>query len=153
MPPKSHDLGASWEDVASGVRLPVWHCAFEGCGWHSDSNDVLVNHLDVHSRLFTECRGSGCFANVYSNMDLYEEAIACIERDQFPLVGPSVDRRCIEMLTREYNDDQIHQLICFVCGQSKTRTPGKHSEIERQNAGWLVERGPETLEANLGWKT
>ena len=84
-------------------------------------------------------------------MDLYEEAIATKEREHFPLVGPSVDRRSIQLLTQSYNDAEIMNLVCFVCGQSKTKTPGQHSEIERQTAGWLAKRGRETLEANLGW--
>ena len=49
-------------------------------------------------------------------MDLYEEAIAIKERSQFPLVGPSVDRRTIELLLQSYNDDSVRSLVCFVCG-------------------------------------
>ena len=152
MPPHPTDFDTPWEDVTSGVRLPVWHCAFLHCGWWGASEDSMKRHLDAHKQLFSECRDTGCCPKVYSNMDLYEEAIASIEREQFPLVGPSVDRRSIELLTETYNDSEVYQLICFCCGQSKTRTPGKHSEIERTKAGWLANLGLETLDANLGWE-
>eukprot|EP00973_Karenia_brevis_P026437 3647247-Karenia_brevis.AAC.1 len=34
----------------------------------------------------------------------HSEAIACLEREQFPLVGPSIDRRTVELVTQVYND-------------------------------------------------
>ena len=45
-----------------------------------------------------------------------EEAIAIIEREQIPLVGPSVDRRTFGLLIQQYNDQSVRSLVCFVCG-------------------------------------
>ena len=44
-------------DVASGVRLPLLHCAFHGCTWTEDltskHEDPLLNHWGLEWRLFT----------------------------------------------------------------------------------------------------
>ena len=107
MPAKPMEPKEPWEDVHSGLHLPVWHCAFQGCSWWGPSVKDLTEHLTArHGALFASCRESTCCAGFYTDMDLYEEAIASKERVQFPLVGPSVDRRSIELLTETYNDVQ-----------------------------------------------
>ena len=108
LPPKPEDSNAPWEDVFSAVRLPLWHCAFEGCSWWGDGEEELRQHLSMnHFEAFTHCRALTPHARRYRDSDLYEEAIAIKEREQFPLVGPSVDRRTIELLLRSYNDDRV----------------------------------------------
>ena len=62
-------------------------------------------------------------------MDNYQEAIACLEREQVPTVGPSVDRRALGLLTKQYNNENIRSLVCLVCGQTHPATPGKNSAI------------------------
>ena len=74
----------------------------------------------------------------YDVMDYYQEAIAYTERRNIPMVGPSVDRRTLALLVKDYNDHSIRNLVCFVCAQSKTTVPGAHSPIEYKKAGWLT---------------
>eukprot|EP00973_Karenia_brevis_P042921 5941438-Karenia_brevis.AAC.1 len=81
LPPDPSKLQSSWTDVASAVRLPAWHCAFKGCSWSGRSGDELETHLQEHQASFTQCRESAQCAGLYSNVDLYEEAIACLERE------------------------------------------------------------------------
>ena len=152
LPADPKDLHAPWTDVNSGVRLPKWHCAFRGCRWFSTSDDELAEHLLEHRERFAQCREATQCAEIYNDVDLYEQTIALLEQEQWPLVGPSTDRRSIELLTQDYNDETIKNLICFICGQSKTQTPGNHSQIERKGSGWLAGLGCATLEANLGYR-
>ena len=120
LPPKPDDSSAPWEDIFSAARLPLWHCAFMGCSWWGDGEEELHQHLGAsHQDDFARCRALTPHARRYGDADLYEEAIAIREREQFPVVGPSVDRRTIELLLRSYNDDKVRSLVCFVCGQIK----------------------------------
>ena len=153
LPPKPDDSSAPWEDVFSAVRLPLWHCAFQGCRWCGDGMEELRQHLGAsHCEDFARCRALTPHARRYEDVDLYEEAIAIKEREQFPLVGPSVDRRTIELLLTSYNDHSVRSLVCFVCGQTKTQTQGNNADIGPQSAGWLASLPIETLEANIGWE-
>jgi len=152
LPPKPDDATAPWEDVFSAARLPLWHCAFLGCTWWGDGQDELLQHLHAsHQDDFARCRALTPHTRRLTDADLYEEGIAMREREQIPAVGPSVDRRTIELVLQNYNDDAVRSLVCFACGQIKTQTPGKHADIERKSEGWLASRGSKTLEANLGW--
>ena len=47
--------------------------------------------------------------------DVYNEAIAVREREAFPAVGCSVDRRAFEYTLEVFNDERIRSLICCVC--------------------------------------
>ena len=71
---------------------------------------------------------------------------------QVPLVGPSVDRRTLNLLTKDYNDADVRALVCFACGQKHVATPGPNSAIEYQTTRWFAERGEDTLRMNIGWK-
>jgi hypothetical protein len=84
-------------------------------------------------------------------MDHYQQAISTLEREGIPLIGPSVDRRALNLLTQTYNDENVRALACFVCGQKHVATPGANSAIEYQGARWLESLGIDTLEANVGW--
>jgi len=152
LPPKPDDPTAPWEDVFSAVRLPLWHCAFLGCTWWGDGQDELLQHLRAsHQDDFARCRALTPHTRRLTDADLYEEGIAMREREGIPSVGPSVDRRTIELVLQNYNDDSVRSLVCFACGQIKTETPGKNADIERRSEGWLASLGSKTLEANLGW--
>ena len=154
LPPDPKDLNAPWTDVNSAMRLPLLTCSFRGCAWWGERREELERHLkanDRHREDFLKCRSVSPFTRIYADIDLYEEAIAILEREQFPLIGPSVDRRALETLTRDYKDDSVRSLICFVCGQIHTQMPGPNSEIEYQDKKWFGKLGQETLEVNLGW--
>jgi len=154
LPPDTQDSKRSWLHVQSGCNLPLWHCAFQGCMWHGSCASDLEAHLKcAHAENFATSRATAPRqTSIYGNMDLYEEAIAIRERDQIPLVGPSVDRRSIGLLTKDYNNKSVRSLICFVCGQIKPQTPGPNSLIALCGEAWFASLGKDTLEVNLGWK-
>jgi len=153
LPANPVNLNEPWLQVESGCMLPLWHCAFAGCGWHGAGAQELSSHLDIsHAEQFATCRAKAVdAADIFSNLDLYEEAIAITERKQIPMVGPSIDRRSIGLVTKHYNDDAVCSLVCFVCGQIKPQTLGVNSLIARRSSGWFTCMGQKTLEANLGW--
>jgi len=153
LPANPVNLNEPWLQVGSGCMLPLWHCAFAGCSWHGAGAQELSLHLDnTHAEQFSACRAEAAeTAGIFSNMDLYEEAIGIAERDQIPTVGPSIDRRSIALATQRYNDDAVCSLVCFVCGQIKAQTFGANSSMTRQSGGWFANLGEEALQANLGW--
>ena len=61
--------------------------------------------------------------------DVYNEAIAVQEREAFPAVGCSVDRRAFEYTLQVFNDDTIRCLICSVCARIRLDTGGLRSQI------------------------
>ena len=104
MPPEPGDSNSSCMDVESGAHLPLWHCAFKGCAWWGADEKELHQHLASdarHQEHLAACRKTSEFTQVFSDVDLYEQAIKLLEQEQVPLVGPSVDRRgsCSEITT------------------------------------------------------
>ena len=47
----------------------------------------------------------------------YMQAVCEREREHVPLIGPSVDRRTLALLTRVANSENICSLVCFACAQ------------------------------------
>ena len=52
------------------------------------------------------------------------EAIAIAERENFPLVGMSTNRRVLNTLCKRYCDAEIKAGVCFVCSQIRTTMSG-----------------------------
>ena len=126
LPPLPGDATVSWQDTGAGVRLPMYCCAFRGCAWSGETKNELVRHL-------SEAGHAGkiaCVCGPGPAIDFYQEAIASLEREQVPKVGPSVDRRSLGLLVQDYNSRNIRSLVCFVCAQTHSATPGHHSAIE-----------------------
>ena len=63
------------------------------CVWWGGSEADLAEHLGgpAHQDTFKACRETAECTRMYSNVDLYEEAITILEQEQVPIVGPSVD--------------------------------------------------------------
>ena len=142
------------EDVQSGCRLPLVSCAFKGCDWclhgsetqkrTSDSEHSSVIQLRQH--VWEAHNDDICDAlrehvaeldpaAIY--WDVYKEALATCERQGFPAVGLSVDRRAFEYATQVYQDDRIRSLICFACARICLDTGGVRSQIEYKLGGWV----------------
>ena len=125
-------------------------CAFANCTWHGDTEAALWDHLrDSHAGSF----GDACGDEAKLWPHYYLGATASIERNRIPGVGLSNDRRVLNVLTRHYNDESVCNLICTVCGQSKTMTPSKNSHINWHGGGWFASlpKASQTLDANCGW--
>ena len=120
-----------FSDVDSGVRLPTWHCAFQGCSSCSANTVTQQNHeRGVWSHIWRtkqhyedltrvlqkyKLSDSGVSQQMIS-FTLYSAALAEKERLCVPLVGASIDRRSLLHVGEVLNDDAIHVLICFICG-------------------------------------
>jgi len=104
--------GAPSCDVTSGVLLPKQHCAFMGCQWHGQTPAELRAHLnDRHlSELASPVPGRPI-------VDVYNEAIAQIECEKVPSVGPSIDRRCYGEYTRRVAGDRVCAMMCITCAR------------------------------------
>ncbi len=122
LPPHPLDATQPWTDVDSGIELPTWHCAFSGCAEICDSERDLAKHLCLrHSATFQSLcppqRPTDRCNFLRWYLAWYTYAIRTMERRNIPAHGVSVDRRTMNLITQEFNDDRIRSLICFCCGQ------------------------------------
>lgn len=150
LPADPNDASRSWKDLKTGIALPLVSCSFAGCSWHGETDAALRAHLlSDHAAQFRPA----CGEDDALWFDMYLGAIASIERKQVPAVGLSKDRQMMNKLTRCYNDETICSLVCTVCGQIKTKTPGENSHIDWQGPAWFAElpKASKTLDANCGW--
>ena len=150
LPADPSDTSRSWEDLKTGIALPEVSCSFTGCSWHGEADAALRAHLlSDHAG---QCRRT-CGEDDAFWFDMYLGAITSIERKQVPAVGLSKDRQMMNKLTRCYNDETICSLVCTVCGQIKTMTPGENSHINWHGPAWFAElpKASKTLGANCGW--
>ena len=150
LPADPKDPSKSWVDLKSGIALPVVSCSFKGCSWHGETDAELKAHLvsDHHASLRRTCGD-----DEEHWFDMYLKAIASIERSHVPAVGLAKDRQVLRKLAARYNNDEICSLVCAVCGQIHTKTPGENSHIGWQVAIWFGElpKASKTLDANCGW--
>ena len=51
----------------------------------------------------------------------YLAAVSLKEQEHIPLVGLSLDRRMLQMLTKVCNSDTVMALSCFACAQTWSR--------------------------------
>ena len=89
--------------------------------WHVGATDDKAKHIHV---IRATCGEHFQYA---SPLDFVYFAIACVEREKFPLIGPAVTRRALRTLTTVYNDDKkdgIKTVVCFVCGQKEVTIKG-----------------------------
>ena len=133
LPPHPEDARQDYDDVESGVSFPLAHCAVKGCTWtldtlkyasHTVEQAIRLHVADVHA---TEMQLS-------ENPDLmayYCAAIAERERENMPLIGPSIDRRVFKWLQRASNSEKVQSLMCFVCAQIKTH-------VASHSANWDI---------------
>ena len=104
------------------------------CHWSSDW--VLFRHLkNAHTNKNDPNNNEMCAVFDYIAVELclendsehkmtglafYMAAVCEREREHVPLLGPSVDRRTLALLTRLANSDTVSSLVCFACGQVHT---------------------------------
>jgi hypothetical protein len=175
LPPDPADPTVPWTDVASGVKLPLAHCAFRGCRWTSDHGvDSLWQHLnEEHMDDFARtCGPEACATDTYAEKlrsgrqvcatDAYAEelrrayyvaALQQKEREGMPTVGPSIDRRAFGHLGEQYNDREVQSLVCLVCAQIHTQTHHRNTAISRVSGEWLACIPFEAKRDNLSYQT
>ena len=131
---------ADWEDAKKistpsdrKHQLPAVCCAFENCFWSCTNSEcskgkeetihpwdsVVYKHiLSKHKISILEIsRRIAPSMNIDSQLywDIYKQGIAVKEREGFPFVGVSVDRRSFDYTLEVYNDKNIKCLMCFGC--------------------------------------
>ena len=156
----------------SGLVYPAVHCAFEGCGWASDtqpchphwSKEKVWNMRGTtwaHTTL--KCCGNeaGClwahlavchaehFADIPRELvaSTYTAALVEKERGQVPQVGWSVDRRTLRRLRVDLDDNTCQALICACC--ARVSPGGMGGEIAYISVKHLFDAlTPEAVKAN-----
>ena len=156
----------------SGLVYPAVHCAFEGCGWASDTQPCHPHWSKekawnmkattwAHTTL--QCCGNGevclwahldeCHAEHFTNIprelvaSTYTAAVLERERGQVPQVGWSVDRRTLRRLRVDLDDNICQALICACC--ARVSPGGMGGEIAYISVKQLFNAlTPEAVKAN-----
>ena len=128
LPLKADGSNMSVEDVATGVRLPLYSCPFFGCNAHFSDRARFLHHVagGVSDTTHREALAQIC-CDDYSfltPLDYVSRAVGEAERERWPLIGLSTTRRALNHLCRRYNDDRIKCLSCFICCQLRTTCEG-----------------------------
>ena len=97
---------------------------------------VRAAHSDVITSVISSVFGEEQDPEIRA-WDVHKEAIAVREREGFPSVGCSVDRRAMEYTMQVYNDKSIKALICCVCACVRVDTGGVRSQIEFRSGNWF----------------
>lgn len=118
----------SYNDVCSGIRLPLYSCPYIGCSFCTDDRCIFLHHvaggvsdtthLDIFEKILTE------ELDWIGRLDYVYGAAAVAERERWPRIGLSTTRRALNMVCQRYNDDTIKCLACFVCAQLRTTVSG-----------------------------
>ena len=156
----------------SGLVYPAVHCAFEGCGWASDtqpchphwSKEKVWNmKATIWAHTTLKCCGNevGClwahlaeshsehFADIPRELvaSTYTAALIEKERGQVPQVGWSVDRRTLRRLRVDLDDNTCQALICACC--ARVSPGGMGGEIAYISVEQLFNAlTPEAVKAN-----
>ena len=97
---------------------------------------ILDEHEDAIVEVLLDCQLDQ--VNDEEVWAVYRQALAVQERQDFPTVGPQVDRGAFEYTMRVYNDKRIRSLICYACACICLDTGGARSQIEFKTGAWLL---------------
>ena len=163
LPPAADDAEMSFQDVDSGQKLPMCHCAFKGCMAttseydrysHWGSEKWLFDHLKAcHAHLEMAEISQNCCQGEQHEAEMtllayYMAAVRAREREHMPLIGPSVDRRTLAMVHKLCCDSTVQGMVCCVCASVHTHVAcwdrmwkppvfvGTPDEIREQAAAW-----------------
>ena len=75
----------------------------------------------------------------------YMYAVQEREREQIPLLGPSVDRRTLALVGKVANSDTISSLMCFACAQIRTHVESWNGLYDPTSTGLDKEEAQERL--------
>ena len=78
-------------------------------------NEEAIDEALLHNALNeTPCR----IPKRHMRALAYYIAAVCVkEQEHIPIIGPSLDRRMLVLLSRLCNSDTVHSLVCFSCAQ------------------------------------
>jgi len=66
--------------------------------------------------------------------DYYTRSVQMREEQRMGVVGNAIDRRALRHLLQDYNEDQLHSLLCFICGKIYPNVSGPVNEAGPYNA-------------------
>ena len=132
LPPHPEDADRDYIDVESGVNFPLLHCAIKGCSWTADSlSPELSLELTLRRHVQTHAADMQLPRDDKDLMAYYNAAIAEKERENMPVIGPSIDRRVFKWLHRKCNSETVQSLTCFICAQ--VRRVSKQAPAQASN--------------------
>ena len=120
----------STDELASGIRLPLFSCPFQGCTFHTDDRALFLHHVaggvsdETHVQVLRETCGTCEDIPGMTPLEYVSGAVAIAERERWPTLGLSITRRCLIALCLRYNDAQVQCQCCFVCSQLRTSVAG-----------------------------
>ena len=88
----------------------------------TDNKDDWENHLKLHVQWHHLQSMQLPERDEADFFDFYEAAIQVQAQSIMPAVGVSIDRRSFRYVNDTFNDDNVYNLVCMVCAQSKTHT-------------------------------
>ena len=106
-----------------GEQWPRCHCAFKGCNFTCEDEDMLMSHVtQAHSPIFEAEVGkpTGYDTRWWG---LYTQAVASIERGKVPTTRLSFERRAHFEFDTAYCDKDMQSVVCFCCGCVKVAEP------------------------------
>ena len=178
LPPHPRDATQNWTDIDHGIQLPLWHCAFSGCGDVFDDEKTWRYHfVEKHNDIFDKVcpkippqerrqeekenkretpkekkeRERDDLASWY--MSWYVHAIRYLEQSSIPSHGLSIDRRTIQQTLAAYNDEKIQSLVCLCCGGIHTSWIGRtvvKSQVEKEKSNICMLHGSYLIEHIIG---
>ena len=116
LPADASEPGRSMVDVETPWRLPLYSCPFKQCTFHTDERQQFLEHLGTstgasphYAQIRAHCEP--CLG-VAEPLDCVYRAIALLEQDRIPCIGPATTRRALRTVTTYYNDeDQGDRLL------------------------------------------
>ena len=152
--------GCSWTPKAGWK--PEWHWSLEReLFFHLKEKHKEHEMKEVPEHLWDFTINN--FA--YDPVAYYNAAVCCREQEHIPLIGPSVDRRMLTLLTKLANSDTIKGLMCFACAQIHTYVRpwtnmtgvvtnrpwvNNHSAIDKYTVGQTLSKLEELDSASFG---
>ena len=142
LPPDGRDAekNHSFRDVQGCIAFPLLHCGFKGCGWSFNGDPEYhwhhERHLGIHlhaahsSREMAsvpeaawELKKEGKGNKHRPTLDAiayYQAAVEMKEQEHIPIIGPSIDRRMLRIMTKLLNSNTVQGLVCLGCANVRT---------------------------------
>ena len=128
LPLKADGSELSVEDVATGVRLPMYTCPFLDCNAHFSDRSYFLHHVaggvsdTTHRKVLEEVCGNNY--SFLTPLDYISRAVGQAERERWPRLGMNTTRRALNLLCQRFSDKRIKCVSCFICGQLRTTCEG-----------------------------
>ena len=154
LPPDPTNANEDYPEVQSGISFPIAHCAVRGCPWTLDKDmpgSIDSVEIDIERHIRDNHAAELQLENAGADtMAYYCAAIAERERENMPLIGPSIDRRVFKWLQHAANSERVQSLICFICCQVKTEVACFRDTSDiRYHDGSIFERAYASGSTNL----